>query len=92
MQARIYKKTKSSMQSGPKENPWVIEFMRQKNHKEKEPVMGWVSSHKMDQFLYFPNLESAENYVKQHNFLYEIILPKERIIKPKTYAENFKHK
>ena len=91
MQARIYKKPKSAMQSGPRNHPWIVEIIR-KEKKEKEPVMGWVSSTAINQLLTFPSQEAAENYAKKHNLIYEISIPHKRTIKPKSYADNFKHK
>lgn len=92
MQARIYKPTKSSMQSGIKniEN-WVLEFIPEKK-RFIEDIMGWTSSSEMqtEVILKFSSLENAESFAKANNINYEVEEPLERNIVKKSYESNFK--
>jgi hypothetical protein len=53
---------------------------------------GWLSttSTNSQPNLHFPNLESAENFAKEHKMLYEVISKKPRSSLKITYADNFK--
>ena len=92
MRARIYNPTKTVMQSGPGHDKWVLEYSPKHKMQEIDSVMGWTSSNDMEQELrmYFPSQKEAENFAKKNNIGYEIITPKERKVKKKSYADNFK--
>ena len=91
MKAKIYKPSKTAMQSGrSKFNKWVLKFSDQKNQL-KDTMMGWNGgSSTISQIeLKFSSKEEAVNYAKKNNINYELIEPKERKIIKKSYANNF---
>ena len=88
--AKIYKPSKTSMQSGIKKfDKWVIEFII--SDPGKNPLMGWESS--TDTFselnLEFKTKDMAIDYAKKNNIDFEIIEPKKRKIVKKSYSDNF---
>jgi len=88
--AKIYKPSKSAMQSGIKKfEKWVIEFITDK--PGTNPLMGWESS--TDTYselnLKFQSKELAIEYAKKNKIDYELIEPKTRKINKKSYADNF---
>ena len=88
--AKIYKPSKSAMQSGLKKfDKWVVEFIT--NDPGKNPLMGWESS--TDTYgelnLEFDTKELAITYAKKNKIEFEVIEPKERKIIKKSYADNF---
>ncbi len=88
--AKIYKPTKTAMQSGTsKYNKWIIEFIT--NQPGINPLMGWESS--TDTYselkLEFESKELAIDYAKKNKIEYELIEPKIRKLKKKAYADNF---
>mgnify|MGYP001200223419 FL=1 len=87
---KIYKPTKTAMQSGTsKYNKWIIEFIT--NQPGINPLMGWESS--TDTYselkLEFESKELAIDYAKKNKIEYELIEPKIRKLKKKAYADNF---
>ncbi len=88
--AKIYKPSKSSMQSGTKKyNKWVVEFISEK--PGINPLMGWESSTDTysELILEFSTKELAVDYAKKNKIIYELIEPKIRKISKKSYADNF---
>ena len=88
--AKIYKPTKTAMQSGKRNTKrWVLEF--DTLDTETNPLMGWVSSKDTmsEVKLEFSNKEQALNYAKKNNIDYYVIEPKKRKIIKKSYADNF---
>ena len=88
--AKIYKPSKTAMQSGLKKfNKWIIEFITE--DPGKNPLMGWESS--SDTYselnLEFKTKELALDYAKKNNIIYELIEPKKRKLLKKSYADNF---
>ena len=88
--AKIYKPSKTAMQSGLKKfNKWIIEFITK--DPGKNPLMGWESS--SDTYselnLEFKTKELAIDYAKKNNINYELIEPKKRKLSKKSYADNF---
>ena len=89
--AKIYKPSKTAMQSGTKKfDKWIIEFITEK--PGINPLMGWESS--SDTYselnLEFKTKELAIEYAKKNKIDYELIEPKNRKINKKSYADNFK--
>ena len=89
--AKIYKPSKTAMQSGTKKfDKWVIQFITKK--PDINPLMGWESS--SDTYtelnLEFKTKELAIEYAKKNKIDYELIEPKNRKINKKSYADNFK--
>ena len=88
--AKIYKPSKSAMQSGNNNsNKWIIEFITEQTGIN--PLMGWESS--SDTYselnLEFKTKELAIEYAKKNKINYELIEPKSRKINKKSYADNF---
>ena len=88
--AKIYKPSKTAMQSGIKKfDKWIIEFITDK--PGINPLMGWESS--SDTYgelnLEFKTKELAISYAKKNKIEFEIIEPKERKVLKKSYADNF---
>ena len=88
--AKIYKPTKTVMQSGlGKLDKWIIEF-KTKN-TGVNPLMGWESSTDTlsELKLEFSTKELAIDYAKRNKIKYELIEPQKRKIVKKSYADNF---
>ena len=88
--AKIYKPTKTAMQSGLKKfDKWILEYIT--DDPTINPLMGWESSTdtfselKMD----FTTKEKAIEYAKRNKIEFELIEPKERKIVKKSYSDNF---
>ncbi len=91
MTIKIYKPSKSSMQSGLRNTKqWIAEYISEKD-KIKDTLMGWNSSldTKEQIKLFFETKEKAIEWSKKNNEQFIVIEPKERKIKPKNYASNF---
>ena len=89
--AKIYKPTKTAMQSGMNNSKkWIIEFYTKK--PGTNPLMGWESSTDTlsEVKLEFTTKELAINYAKNNKIDFEIVEPKTRNIIKKSYADNFK--
>ena len=88
--AKIYKPSKTAMQSGLKKfDKWIIEFIT--DEPGINPLMGWESS--SDTYgevnLEFETKELAINYAKKNKIEFELIEPKKRKIIKKSYSDNF---
>ena len=95
MTARIYKPSKTAMQSGRKAtvsrgNDWVLEFPRE-SAARPEWLMGWQSSSDTARQvrIRFPDKQTAIAYAELHNISYQVSETKERRVKPRAYADNF---
>ena len=88
--AKIYKPSKTAMQSGLKKfDKWIIEFITEK--PGINPLMGWESSTdtSSELKLEFSSKELAIEYAKKNKINFELIEPKIRKIVKKSYADNF---
>ena len=88
--AKIYKPTKTAMQSGTKKfDKWVIGFIS--DQPGINPLMGWESSTdtSSELKLEFSSKELAVDYAKKNKINFEIIEPKLRKVIKKSYADNF---
>ena len=88
--AKIYKPTKTSMQSGVgKTKKWILEYIDESI--SINPLMGWESSD--DTYseinLEFSSKELAIEYAKKNKIDYEVIEPKKRTVTKKSYTDNF---
>jgi len=91
MTIKIYKPSKSSMQSAlGNTKQWLAEYIHEKD-KIKDTLMGWNSSldTKEQIKIFFETKEQAIEWAKKNNEQFIVIEPKERKIKPKNYASNF---
>mgnify|MGYP001296226193 FL=1 len=92
MKAKIYKPSKTAMQSGrSKFNKWVLKFNNNRNQK-KDSLMGWNGgSNTISQVeLKFDTKEDAVNYAKRNDIEYVVLESSERKVITKSYADNFK--
>jgi len=88
--AKIYKPTKTAMQSGVRNTKnWVLEF--DTLNTGINPLMGWVSSNDTmsEVKLEFSSKEQAINYAKKNNINYYIVEPQKRKVIKKSYSDNF---
>jgi len=88
--AKIYKPSKTAMQSGIKKfDKWIIEFITEE--PGINPLMGWESSTDTNSELKleFSSKELAIEYAKRNKINFELIEPKIRKIVKKSYADNF---
>ena len=88
--AKIYKPTKTAMQSGyRKSKNWILEF--DTLDTKISPLMGWESSlDTMSEIkLEFSTKEQATNYAKKNNIDYYVLEPKKRKLIIKSYSDNF---
>jgi hypothetical protein len=91
MVARIYRPTKVATQSGrAKTMHWVLEW-EQASRKQADPLIGWIGSDDTQQqvLLRFPTKEAAIAYARRKGLEYRVFEPHERVVRPKSYAENF---
>ncbi|MCC7016533.1 MAG: ETC complex I subunit [Rhodospirillales bacterium] len=89
--ARIYRPSKTAMQSGRgNTRRWILEF-EPAAPKTIDPLMGWTGSGDMagQVRLRFASGKEAIAYAKRHGLAYQLIEPKERVVRPKSYADNF---
>lgn len=92
MDVKIYQPSKNAMQSGRgKTGRWKLEYV-ERSPKFVEPLMGWVGQRDTTQelTLFFDSEAEAVTYAQKNGLSYQIITPRARIVKPKSYADNFK--
>ncbi len=88
--AKIYKPTKTAMQSGiAKYNSWLLEFETKDNYVN--PMMGWESSSDTlsEVKLEFSSKDLAVAYAKKNKIDFYVIEPKIRKLVKKSYSDNF---
>ena len=88
--AKIYKPTKTAMQSGSRNTKnWILEY--EPLETEVSPLMGWESSRDMlsEVKLQFLTKEKAIDYAKKNNISYYVINPQDRKLVKKSYSDNF---
>jgi hypothetical protein len=91
MVARIYRPAKVATQSGrARAMHWVLDW-EQASAKEADPLIGWIGSDDTQQQvqLTFPTKEAAIAYARRKGLEYRVFEPRERVVRPKSYAENF---
>lgn len=94
MDARIYQPAKPATQSGRfKTKFWIVEH-EPKSRQEPDRLIGWIGSDDTDNqvVLRFPTKEAAIAYCKRNGLTYSVSEPHERVVRPKSYAENFIHR
>ena len=93
MDVRIYRPSKSAMQSGrAKAQSWMLEY-ELKTQRQPESLMGWTSSgDTLNQVrLNFNTMEDAIAYAEKKGWGYTVQPAEERIIRPRNYVDNFKY-
>ncbi len=93
MRARIYRPSRTAMQSGTaRTRHWVLEFAPSEA-RQTDPLMGWTSSGdtQAQVRLRFKTQAEAEAYAKAHGIDHIVLQPKARRPnrRPQGYAENF---
>ncbi|MEO8558647.1 MAG: ETC complex I subunit [Rhodospirillales bacterium] len=90
MHARIYKPTKTAMQSGTGNmREWLLEYAPAK--KFTDPLMGWTgSTDTRNQLrLWFDTKEEAIAFAEKEAIQFTVEEPHARTVRPKAYADNF---
>ena len=91
MTIKIYKPSKSSMQSGHRNTKkWLAEYISD-SEQIKDTLMGWNSSldTKSQIKVFFNTKQQAIEWAQKNNYQYFVEDSKKRKIKPKSYASNF---
>ena len=91
MTARIYKPSKTAMQSGQgNTKSWQLDF-EPVAAKQVEPLMGWTSSFDTRQQvrLRFDTKEEAIAYCERHGIPYQVSEDKPFARRIMSYADNF---
>jgi hypothetical protein len=91
MTARIYKPSKTAMQSGfANTKDWVLEF-EPEEPRTIEPLMGWTSSGDMRQQvrLKFETREEAVAYCERHGIAYQAFEARPAPRRIMSYSDNF---
>lgn len=93
MQVRIYRPSKSAMQSGRgKRSEWVLES-EDKGHLTPEPLMGWTSvdSTAAQIRLTFSTQEEAERFARAQGWSFIVSPDHRRKPRPRNYGDNFRY-
>ena len=91
MFARIYRPSKTAMQSGrAKSQRWMLEF-EPAMAKRPDPLMGWASTGdtRRQVKLNFDTKDEAVAYAQRYGIAFQVIEARETPRKIKTYADNF---
>jgi hypothetical protein len=94
MTARIYKPSKTAMQSGfGNTKAWVLDF-EPEQPRQVEPLMGWTSSADMRQQLKlrFDTQEEAIAYCERHGIPFQVFETHAPTRRGMSYADNFAFK
>ncbi len=93
MRARIYRPARTAMQSGAgNTRDWVLEF-EPAAPETIDPLMGWTGSTdtQAQVQLRFATKDEAVAYADKRGLAYRVFEPKEARVRPKSYADNFRH-
>jgi hypothetical protein len=91
MTARIFKPSKTAMQSGfANTKDWVLQF-EPEEPRTVEPLMGWTSSGDMRQQvqLRFGTKDEAIAYCERQGLAYQLFEPKPVQRRIASYSDNF---
>ena len=91
--ARIYRPAKNAMQSGTaRTRRWVLDY-ELPTPRIPDPLMGWSSAGDTlnELQLHFRTLDEAIAYATKKGLDYIVIEPKDEVIRPKSYADNFRY-
>jgi hypothetical protein len=89
--ARIFEQPKSAMQSGRAGTAeWILEF--EPTAARADPLMGWIggADTQAQVRLKFESRDEAVAFAVREGLHYEVELPHERKVLPKSYADNFR--
>ena len=88
--AKIYKPTKTSMQSGiGSTKKWVLEYIDEST--TINPLMGWESSSNTlsELKLFFDSKDQAIDYANKYKIEFVVIENNQRSFVKKSYTDNF---
>ena len=91
MTIKIYKPSKTAMQSGiGSTKRWLAEYISDVDNV-KDSLMGWNSSFDTQSQIrvFFESKEQAIAWAKKNKYQFFVEEPKIKRIKPKSYASNF---
>ena len=91
MTIKIYKPSKTAMQSGfGKTKQWLAVYIS-KVSTSKDVLMGWTSSSdtRSQIKIFFDTKEQAIKWAEENNYQFFVEEPHKRKIKPKSYSSNF---
>ena len=95
MLARIYRPSKTAMQSGKANTKrWILEFAPSQP-KSTDPLMGWTSSSdtlESEVRMRFDTKEEAVAYAKEHKIPFQVMEQDEAPRVLKSYADNFAYR
>ncbi len=92
-EARIYRPAQNAMQSGrANTRKWVLEF-EPAAAKIIDPLMGWTGSADTREQVHmtFDSRDEAVAFAKKNGLAFRVEEPKTQRIRPKNYADNFRH-
>jgi hypothetical protein len=90
--ARILRPARTAMQQGQaKTNNWVLEFEPAKALRP-DNLMGWAGGGDTNRQvkLRFASQAEAEAYAARCGIAYSVTVEHTRVVKPKSYADNFR--
>jgi hypothetical protein len=91
--ARIYRPTKTAMQSGRAQaRKWILEY-EAATPRRPDPLMGWASADDTlnEVQLRFDTRNEAVAFAERLGLEYAVITPHDTAEKPKSYADNFRY-
>ena len=91
--ARIYRPTKTAMQSGRAQaRKWILEY-EPATPRRPEPLMGWASAADTlnEVQLRFNTCNEAVAFADRLGLDYAVIAPHDSAERPKSYADNFRY-
>ena len=91
--ARIYRPTKTAMQSGRAQaRRWILEY-EPATPRRPDPLMGWASAADTlnEVQLRFNTCNEAVAFADRLGLDYTVIAPHDSVERPKSYADNFRY-
>ena len=91
--ARIYRPTKTAMQSGRAQaRKWILEY-EAATPRRPDPLMGWASAADTlnEVQLRFDTRDEAVAFADRLGLDYTVIAPHDSAERPKSYADNFRY-
>ena len=89
---RIFQPASNAMQSGrATTRAWIVEF-EPSTAVRPNALMGWPGGDdtRCQVRLAFDSRDDAIAYAKKHGLDYQVQPPRERIVRPKAYSDNFR--
>ena len=91
--ARIYRPTKTAMQSGRAQaRKWILEY-EPATPRRPDPLMGWASAADTlnEVQLRFNTCDEAIAFADRLGLDYTVVAPHDNAERPKSYADNFRY-